>query len=386
MSPRRQPRALAAACVFDGTTLRDDAAVIIDGANIVDVVARADLAPDLPVQDLPGLWLAPGFIDIQVNGGGDVLFNDAPTPQTIRTIVAAHRRFGTTALMPTLISDKPAKMQAALAAVDELAGVEPAVLGLHLEGPFLSPEKAGVHNPLFFRRPSAEDITRIAAPRRAVTLVTLAPEQVGDELIAKFTDAGVRVALGHSMATYAQTVAAMAAGLTGFTHLFNAMRPLTSREGGPIAAALESPDACYGLIVDGLHVSPAMLRLALRGAGRPILVTDAMPPVGGSRSSFMLDGKTIVVRDGRCALEDGTLAGACLDMATAVRNCVRLVGAPLTDALRYASTHPAEFLGLGDRLGKLAPGYRADIVALDATTIEVRQTWVAGANDREYMV
>jgi N-acetylglucosamine-6-phosphate deacetylase len=386
MSPRRQPRALAAACVFDGTTLRDDAAVIIDGANIVDVVARADLAPDLPVQDLPGLWLAPGFIDIQVNGGGDVLFNDAPTPQTIRTIVAAHRRFGTTALMPTLISDKPAKMQAALAAVDELAGVEPAVLGLHLEGPFLSPEKAGVHNPLFFRRPSAEDITRIAAPRRAVTLVTLAPEQVGDELIAKFTDAGVRVALGHSMATYAQTVAAMAAGLTGFTHLFNAMRPLTSREGGPIAAALESPDACYGLIVDGLHVSPAMLRLALRGAGRPILVTDAMPPVGGSRSSFMLDGKTIVVRDGRCALEDGTLAGACLDMATAVRNCVRLVGAPLTDALRYASTHPAEFLGLGDRLGKLAPGYRADIVALDATTIEVRQTWVAGASDREYMV
>jgi N-acetylglucosamine-6-phosphate deacetylase len=386
MSPRRQPRALAAACVFDGTTLRDDAAVIIDGANIVDVVARADLAPDLPVQDLPGLWLAPGFIDIQVNGGGDVLFNDAPTPQTIRTIVAAHRRFGTTALMPTLISDKPAKMQAALAAVDELAGVEPAVLGLHLEGPFLSPEKAGVHNPLFFRRPSAEDITRIAAPRRAVTLVTLAPEQVGDELIAKFTDAGVRVALGHSMATYAQTVAAMAAGLTGFTHLFNAMRPLTSREGGPIAAALESPDACYGLIVDGLHVSPAMLRLALRGAGRPILVTDAMPPVGGSRSSFMLDGKTIVVRDGRCALEDGTLAGACLDMATAVRNCVRLVGAPLTDALRYASTHPAEFLGLGGRLGKLAPSYRADIVALDATTIEVRQTWVAGASDREYMV
>lgn len=381
MSLRRQPRALVAACVFDGTTLREDMAVIIDGANIVDVVTRVGLPPDLPVEDLPGLWLAPGFIDIQVNGGGDVLFNDAPTPQTIRTIVAAHRRFGTTALMPTLISDTPDKMQAALAAVDELADIEPAVLGLHLEGPFLSAEKAGVHNSHFFRRPTAEDFARIAAPRRAVTLVTLAPEKVGDELIANFTDAGVRVALGHSMATYAQTVAAMAAGLTGFTHLFNAMRPLTSREGGPIAAALESPDACYGLIVDGIHVSPAMLRLALRGAGRPILVTDAMPPVGGSQSSFLLDGKTIVVRDGRCALEDGTLAGAYLDMATAVRNCVRLLGAPLTDALRYASTHPAEFVGLGDRLGKLAPGYRADIVALDATTIEVHRTWVAGASD-----
>ncbi len=381
MNSRAKPCAIAAACVFDGMTLRENAAVIVEGANIVEVVARADLAADLPVQDLPGLWLAPGFIDIQVNGGGDVLFNDAPTPQTIRTIVAAHRRFGTTALMPTLISDTPAKMQAALAAVDELAGVEPAVLGIHLEGPFLSPEKAGVHNPRFFRRPTAEDFARIAAPRRAVTLVTLAPEQVGDELIANFTDADVRVALGHSMATYAQTVAAMAAGLTGFTHLFNAMRPLASREPGPIAAALESPAACYGLIVDGIHVSPAMLRLALRGAGRPILVTDAMPPVGGSRSTFVLDGETVMVRDGRCAVDDGTLAGTCLDMATAVRNCVRLLGAPLTDALRYASTHPAEFLGLGDRLGKLAPSYRADILALDPTTIEVRHTWVAGASD-----
>ncbi len=381
MNSRAKPRAIAADCVFDGASLRESAAVIVESANIVDVVARADLAPDLPVQDLPGLWLAPGFIDIQVNGGGDVLFNDAPTPQTIRTIVAAHRRFGTTGLMPTLISDTPAKMQAALAAVDELAGAEPSVLGIHLEGPFLSPEKAGVHNPRFFRRPTAEDFACIAAPRRAVTLVTLAPEQVGDELIANFAAAGVRVALGHSMATYAQTVAAMDAGLTGFTHLFNAMRPLASREGGPIAAALESPAACYGLIVDGIHVSPAVLRLTLRGAGRPILVTDAMPPVGGSRSAFVLDGETVMVHDGRCAVDDGTLAGSCLDMATAVRNCVRLVGAPLTDALRYASTHPAQFLGLGDRLGKLAPGYRADILAFDPTSIEVRHTWVAGAGD-----
>jgi N-acetylglucosamine-6-phosphate deacetylase len=387
MSARRQPHAIAAAWIFDGMSLREDAAVMVDSENTVDVVARADLPADLPVQNLPDLWLAPGFIDMQVNGGGDVLFNDGPAPQTIRKIVAAHRRFGTTALMPTLISDSAAKMQAALAAVDELAGIEPAVLGLHLEGPFLSPKKAGVHNPRFFHRPTTEDFARIAAPRRAITLVTLAPEEVGDEFIANLTNAGVRVALGHSMATYAQTVAAMAAGLTGFTHLFNAMRPLASREPGPIAAALESPRASYGLITDGIHVSPAMLRLALRGAGRPILVTDAMPPVGGSRSSFVLGGETIVVRDGRCARDDGTLAGACLDMATAVRNCVRLVGAPLTDALRYASTHPAEFLGLGDRLGKLAPGYRADMVAFDASTIDVHRTWVAGASDeRQYSV
>src|SRR5262249_41004954 len=211
----------------------------------------------------------------------------------------------------------------------------------------------------------------ITAPRRGVTLVTLAPEQVPIDFIGKLARAGVRVALGHSMATYVQTWEAMAAGLTGFTHLFNAMRALDSREPGPIAAALESRDACYGLIVDGVHVAPAMLRLALRGVGRPMLVTDAMPPVGGTAGTFQLNGQSIVVRDGRCVRRDGRLAGACLDMASAVRNCVRLLDVPLTDALRFASTHPAHFLGLGDQLGELAPGMRADMVAIDPNRVEV---------------
>jgi N-acetylglucosamine-6-phosphate deacetylase len=371
--------AVAARRVFDGVKLYEDAAVVVEGERIAAVVARADLPKTLPLRDLPdNAWLVPGFIDIQVNGGGDVLFNDAPTPETIRTIVAVHRRFGTTALLPTLISDSAEKMTAAVAAVEALVGAAPAVLGIHLEGPFLSPEKAGVHDPRVLRLPTTRDLAMLAAPRRGVTLLTLAPEEVPADFITKLAAAGVRLCLGHSMATYAQTVAAMGEGVSGFTHLFNAMRPLSSREPGPIAAALESPHAWYGLIADGFHVAPAMLRLALRGLGHPILVTDAMPPVGGLRASFMLNGETIVVRDGRCARADGTLAGACLDMATAVRNCVRWLDVPLTDALRFASTHPAEFLGLGDRLGKLAPGCRADMVALNGATIEVLHTWVAG--------
>ena len=377
--PDGRSHAVAAACLFDGVNLRQDAVVILDGARIAGIAARAELPPSMPVRELPkGLWLAPGFIDVQVNGGGDVLFNDTPTPQTIRQIVAAHRRFGTTSLLPTLISDSPAKMKSALGAVDALVGVEPGVLGIHLEGPFLSPEKAGVHYPRAIRQPTADDIAMIKAPRQGVTLVTLAPEEVPRGFIAKLADQGVRVALGHSMATYAQTREAMAAGLTGFTHLFNAMRPLESREPGPIAAALESPDVWYGLIVDGIHVAPAMLRLALRGAGHPVLVTDAMPPVGGTRSTFTLNGETITARDGRCARQDGRLAGACLDMATAVRNCVQLLNLPLTDALRFASLHPAQFLGLDERLGRLAPGMRADLIAIDAKSVEVRHTWVAG--------
>jgi N-acetylglucosamine-6-phosphate deacetylase len=170
----------------------------------------------------------------------------------------------------------------------------------------------------------------------------------------------------------------MAEGLTGFTHLFNAMRPLDSREPGPIAAALESPGAWFGMIADGVHVDPAVLRLALRGVAQPMLVTDAMPPVGGTRPSFTLYGNEITVDDGRCTRSDGTLAGAALDMASAVRNCVRLLGTPLETALRFASAHPAGFLGVADKLGRLAPGYRADVAAIDPERIEVLDTWVAG--------
>ena len=268
--------------------------------------------------------------------------------------------------------------QAVDEAVEHVRGLEPSVLGIHLEGPFLSPAKAGVHNLDMLRRPTETDLAMLTAQRNGVTLVTLAPEVVPEQFIIDLAVAGVRISLGHSMATYAQTKAAMAAGLAGFTHLFNAMRPLESREPGPIAAALKSPQAWYGLIVDGVHVSPAMLRFALRGAGHPILVTDAMPPVGGTRESFMLQGKTIVVREGRCTASDGTPAGACLDMASAVRNCVRLLDVTLPEALRFASTNTAEFLGRGHMLGKLAPRFRADMVALDGNTIEVLATWVAG--------
>jgi N-acetylglucosamine-6-phosphate deacetylase len=181
------------------------------------------------------------------------------------------------------------------------------------------------------------------------------------------------------MATYAQTRSAISEGLTGFTHLFNAMRPLASREPGPIAAALEDPGTWFALIVDGEHVAPAMLRLALRGAGNPMLVTDAMPPVGGSCSTFSLHGEPITARDGRCMTADGTLAGSVLDMAGAVRNCVRLLGMPLAAALRLASAAPAGFLGIDSWLGRIAPDYRADLVALDPETIRVFATWVAGA-------
>ncbi len=383
MSASDQDRqAVVADMVFDGSSVHRDCAVVIEGHRIAALLPRSELPADVSRQVLPeAAWLAPGFIDIQVNGGGDVLFNDDPTPDGIAAIARAHRALGTTALLPTLISDTPEKMRAALRAIEEIVPADPSVLGIHLEGPFLSPGKPGVHDPAMFRPPTAKDAEQLTARRKGVTLVTLAPEQVPPGFVKQLAGAGVRVSLGHSMATYGETKAALSEGLTGFTHLFNAMRQPEAREPGPIVACLESPGAWFGMIVDGHHVDPAMLRLALRGAARPMLVSDAMPTVGGSRSSFLLYNQRISVDNGRCTRTDGTLAGAHLDMASAVRNSVELLGVPLTHALRFASAEPAEFLGLGTSLGRIAPGYRADLVAFDPGSIEIHATWVAGRPD-----
>jgi N-acetylglucosamine-6-phosphate deacetylase len=370
--------AIRATTVFDGTAVHREAAVVIDGTTIIGLVPAAEIGSGMPVRNLPeGTWLAPGFIDLQVNGGGDVLFNDVPTPEGIAAIADAHRRYGTTGLLPTLITDTPAKMRAARDAVAKAMANQPSVLGIHFEGPFLSPERAGIHDPMMMRIPGADDLAFLIAKFPGVVLVTLAPERAPAGFISALAQAGVRVALGHSAADYEATRAALAEGLCGFTHLFNAMPPLASRAPGPIGAALETPSAWYGLIVDGEHVAPAMLRVALRGAGQPLLVTDGMPPVGGRQRDFVLQGRSIRQCNGRLINQDGRLAGSLLDMASAVRNSVRLLGLSLPEALRMASAVPAAAIGLDKQLGYLKTGYRADLVAFSPDTVEILGTWAA---------
>ena len=374
--------AIIAENLFDGAAVHTHAAALVEGDSIAGVVPARETPKALAVVELPrGAWLAPGFIDVQVNGGGGVLFNDDPTPAGIRTILRAHRQFGTTAILPTLISDTAEKMRRASQAVNEAMQSEPGVLGIHFEGPFLSPERPGVHSLAMIRRAEKKDIEDLIALRAGMTLVTLAPECMSAGFVSALRAQGVLVSLGHSAATYEQTRAAMAEGLICFTHLFNAMPPPSAREPGPIGAALDSTGAFYTLIVDGVHVAPATLRLVLRGRGRPVVITDAMPPVGGKMDGFQLYGDEIKVTDGRCVRADGTLAGAFLDMATAVRNCVHMLEVPLPRALQFASRAPAELLGLGARLGRIAPGYRADLVAFHPGDISVQRTWVAGKSE-----
>jgi N-acetylglucosamine-6-phosphate deacetylase len=372
--------ALIGARIFDGERLLDDHAVVIDGPRIAAVLPVGKLDPALPRQRLAGL-LAPGFVDVQVNGGGGVLLNDAPSVEAIRTIGAAHRRFGTTGFLPTLITDRRERMVAAVAAVRQgLAEGVPGLLGIHLEGPFLNPERHGIHEPALIHAPAAEDLAVMTSLGVGRTLVTLAPERVPLAVIAELTAAGVIVSAGHTAAEYANVMAAIEHGLTGFTHLFNAMPPLASRAPGPVGAALDDRRSWAGVIADLHHVSAPSLRIAIaaKGVERTMLVSDAMSTVGSELAEFTLQGKRIIRVGGRLTSPEGVLAGSDLDMATAVRNVVHELRLPLKDALAMASRVPAEFLRLGTELGRLATGYRASLVLLDET-LRVIATWIDGS-------
>lgn len=368
-------RILTEAGVVDGK------AVLVENGVIAGLVDASAVPADAARHDLDDGLLVPGYIDTQVNGGGGVLFNDSPTVEAIAAIGAAHRPYGTTGFLPTLISDDLSVVDQAMRATE--AAIEqgvPGVLGVHIEGPFLNPKRKGIHDAEKFRVIDDEALALLTSLKVGKTLVTLAPERTTPDMIQRLADAGVHVAAGHTNALYKTMRQALAHGLTGFTHLFNAMSPLTSREPGTVGAALESQTAWCGLIVDGRHVDSTTLKIALRTRplDRFMLVTDAMPTVGMTDKRFILQGREIIVRDGVCVDDHGTLAGSDLDMAGAVRNAVSMLDLSLDDAVMMASAAPAAFLGLGAQRGRIAKGYAADFCLLN-DDLSVRTTWIDGA-------
>jgi N-acetylglucosamine-6-phosphate deacetylase len=366
--------------------LHEGRCVLLEKGRILDVVAPSDRRVRRAERhDLGGQLLLPGFIDSQVNGGGGVLFNDAPTVEAIRAIGAAHRRFGTTGFLPTLISADLDVVTRAIAAVRSAleAGV-PGVLGIHIEGPFLNVARKGVHDPAKLRELDGSALGLLTSLERGRTLVTLAPEVTTPEIIEKLVASGVVVSAGHTNATYAEIATALGHGLSGFTHLFNAMSQLTGREPGTVGAALEDPRSWCGIIVDGEHTDPVVLRIALRCKPRDrfMLVTDAMPSVGTSNGSFDLQGRRITVNGFACFDEDGRLAGSNIDMASCVRNATSMLGLSLPEAVRMASEWPAAFLGLTHETGRIAPGLRANLVLAD-DKLNVLETWIDGRSSRD---
>lgn len=368
--------------IFTGDETVDGHAVLIGDGMIVDVVAEASVPTGLTRRSLDGGLLAPGFVDLQVNGGGGVMFNNTLSVDGIRAIGEAHRRFGTTGFLPTLITDKRGTIPAAMSAArDAIAQGVPGVLGVHIEGPFINVARKGVHSAEAIRQIEPDDIAELTSLGVGRTLVTLAPELVPDWMILDLKQAGVRVAAGHTAGSCDDITMALVHGVSGFTHLFNAMTPMESRAPGVVGAALDDQDSWCGLIADGIHVAPTTLRVAIaaKPRGKMFLVTDAMATVGAEERSFDLYDQTITEIDGRLSAADDTLAGSSLDMASAVRNTVRMLEQPLEEALRMASLYPAAFMGLDDRIGRIAPGYQADLVLLD-DEMEVLETWIAGEN------
>lgn len=358
--------------------IHDDVCVILDGQTITAISSAA--RDDAQVVDLDGDLLVPGFIDVQVNGGGGRLFNDDPSVETIATIAAAHRRFGTTGLLPTLISDDLSVIEQGLAALDRAIEARiPGVLGIHIEGPFLSGARRGIHLASMLQPFNDQFIELLSSARSGKLVVTIAPECVTPAQVAALVEAGAIVCAGHSDADYETVKAAIEAGMTGFTHLFNGMSQLTNRAPGMVGAALEDRSTYAGIIVDGYHIHPASFRVALnaKGPDRLMLVTDAMATAGVEDREFSLQGRTIHREGDRLVSEEGVLAGSTLTMAAAVANAIDQGPLELPTAIQMASSSPAHFLDLAGQTGAIAAGLRADLVRMrdDFTIVE---TWIAG--------
>lgn len=374
------PLALTGATVFDGDRLLARHALVLRDGVVAEIVPDDALPPAMDRLCLKGGTLAPGFVDLQVNGGGGVMFNDAPTVETLRTLAEAHARLGATSILPTLITDRAEVTAAAIdAAVAAVAEGVPGIAGLHLEGPHLSVARKGAHDPALIRPMEDADLARLidAAAHLPALMVTVAPESVNPQQVAALAGAGIRVSLGHTDCGFDDAVAAAEAGAVCVTHLFNAMSQLGNREPGVVGAALATPGLSAGLIADLIHVHPEVIRAALaakRGPGRIFLVSDAMATAGSDIDHFTLNERRIERREGRLTLADGTLAGADLDLATAVRNIAGL-GVPPETALAMATTIPADLIG---REARLAPGARADVVHLDDAG-RLAAVWQGGA-------
>lgn len=367
--------------IFTGETVLSDHAVIINAGKVVDVVPQNTLEPTInETFDLKGQILTSGFIDLQVNGGGGVMFNNNPTVDGLRTLANAHRKYGTTTLLPTLITDNFDVMKQSINAVEQAISENvPGIIGIHLEGPFLNSEKKGAHNAEKFCTLDEQGFTLINSLSCGKTLITIAPELTTSDMIKRICNENIVVCAGHSDANFEQTCEALSAGVTGFTHLYNAMTPLLSRSPGMVGAALNDEQSWFGIIADGFHMHPAAFRVAIaaKQTGGAVLVTDAMATVGSSDNFFVLDNEKIYAVDGRCTNATGALAGSDLNMNLAIKNAMKFARIDWKEAVRMATIYPAKAINMDHELGYIKPGYQANFVSLDEN-YTVTNTWIKG--------
>ncbi|EGR1120269.1 TPA: N-acetylglucosamine-6-phosphate deacetylase [Vibrio parahaemolyticus] len=371
--------ALSNCKIYTGSDVLTDHAVIVENDLIQSIVPVAELPKGIEVKDLNGANLSPGFIDLQLNGCGGVMLNDAITAETMQIMHEANLKSGCTSFLPTLITSSDEDMRAAISAVREYhKKYQNQSLGLHLEGPYLNVAKKGIHSVDFIRPSDDGMIDLICSNADIIAKVTLAPEQNDPEHIARLKAAGIVVSIGHTNATYAEARKGFEAGITFATHLFNAMTPMVGREPGVVGAIYDTPEIYAGIIADGFHVDYANIRIAHKIKGEKlVLVTDATAPAGANIDHFIFVGKKVYYRDGKCVDENGTLGGSALTMIEAVQNTVEHAGIALEEALRMATLYPATAIGVEDRLGRIRKGMVANLTIFDRD-FNVKATVVNG--------
>lgn len=381
MTMPSSPYALTDAIVFTGEAFVEKHAILVKERHVVDLVPKARIPDGYQVTSCANQILAPAFIDCQVNGGGNVSLNDTPTVEAVLQIAAAHRKSGTTRLIPTCISDTPETMRAALQAVRGAMKIDAGILGTHFEGPHLSPSLSGAHDIALIRPVGDADMTLYCAEAGEIFILTLSPEQVTPAQIQKLVEQNIIVSIGHSCASLEEVQAALNAGARSFTHIMNRMPPIKTRDPGVAVLALNDRNSYAGLIADGFHIHPELVRLVVRSKAedRLYMVSDAAPPAGADTPlPYTMGGVKVTPKDGKCINEKGVVAAALNTLGECVPIAIRDLRLDPERVLRMASTIPAEFLGIGDRLGKILPGYQADIVALDHS-FKAQSVWTNGA-------
>ena len=372
-------QALLGSQIFCGERFYDDHALLVEGKSIVDIVDKNNTPDNFNKIELDQGILAPGFIDLQVNGGGGVLFNNSPNKESLNTIIKAHQFFGTTSVMPTVISDSLEVLEQCIKTVTEEIKNNSSLLGIHIEGPFFNTKYRGVHQKQYISTINSDYLNLFESLKGFPVMLTLAPECISSQQLKHLTSLGIKTLAGHSDASYDELDDAIKNGLDGFTHLFNAMSQISAREPGVVGSALHFENTFASIIVDLHHVHPSLIQLAyqLKPTGKLFFISDSMATINHGKPSFELYDEVVNESDGRLVNSEGKLAGSSITQIDAVKNAYQKCNIPLNQALAMASRYPAEYLGIENHLGSLKPGYRADLVHFDSN-FKVHNAWVSG--------